>query len=157
MALQKLSDPMAFANGAELWLLPDAKHSLWTRKIDWYLNFQAARASTHEAPQLDAGLIELLKEEQLAAPTTSAESAAPLMISTSHRLPARYTVQIMYQGKLKNWLKQVSEVWAQMGQPNARIFLPSGENFNDCLSAWEPDSRNVSVVTDHDHQKTTGV
>ena len=158
MALQKLSDPMAFVSGAELWLLPDAKHSHWTRKIDWYLNFQAARALTQQAPTLDPGFLQLLQEEQLATPTTSANSEAPLMISTAHRLPARYVVQVLYHGKLKTWLKHVCLVWQQMDTPAARIFLPISETFNDCLEAWDQvEAGNVSVVMDSDQQKTTGI
>ncbi|MGE0763717.1 MAG: hypothetical protein AB7N80_10605 [Bdellovibrionales bacterium] len=157
MALQKLSDPMAFAMGAELWVLPGGEHSHWSRKIDWYLNFQALRASTHQAPALDPGLIRLLQEESLAQPTTQANPGAPLMISTAHRLPARATVQLPFNGKLKPWLKQIADIWHQMGHPATRIFLPTGESFNDCMTAWsEPGSQNVSVVPDSDHQTTTG-
>lgn len=164
MALQKLSDPMAFASGADLWLLPNAEHSHWTRKMDWYLNFQGARALSHQAPALAPGLIQLLKEEELAMPTTSAELKTPLMVSTSHRLPARYTVQLTFDGKLKNWIKQAHDVWQQMGRPATRIFLPIGESFSDGMAAWDASERSetidggtVSVVTDTDPQKTVGV
>lgn len=148
---------MAFANGAELWILPDGKHSTWAKKIDWYLNFQAARAATHEAPKLAAGLLQLLQEVQLSPPTTSAHVQAPLMISTSHRLPARHAVLIPYEGQLKSWLKQVQSIWQQMGYPTARIFLPLSQSFNQCLEVWDSsEGNNISVVMDDGHTQNSG-
>lgn len=148
---------MAFTVGAELWLVPDVGHSHWTRKIDWYLNFQMLRASAHSAPVVAPQLLELLKDEGLAAPTASSQLLAPLMISTAHRLPARYAVHLPYQGNLRDWLKRVAQIWHHMRHPSTRLFLPTGVNFSECQAAWgEPDSQNVSVVMDSDHQKTTG-
>lgn len=43
MAIKQLSYHTAFTPGSDLWIFSDKKTSFWTKKVDWYLNFQVSK------------------------------------------------------------------------------------------------------------------
>lgn len=153
MGLQNLTETTAFAPGAQLWILPDPKVSHWARKIDWYLNFQIARAERHLPPVLEPGLLQLLKDEDLAAPTTAGNNESPLLLSSGHRLPAGQTVEISFTGDFSHWLARAAGVWRDLGHPMLRLFLPRGTTPAQAEALW-PGAKSqmdgISAVADND-------
>ena len=158
MGLQNLTDNSAFSPGSDLWILPDPKVSHWARKIDWYLNFQFARAEHHLPPVLEPGLLSLLQEEKLAPPSISANLRAALMVSSGHRLPAIQTVEVPFDGNLGEWLTKVTSIWRDLSRPTLRLFLPRGITVTQAEALWpSPSSQTggVSAVADSDFQSET--
>ncbi len=155
MGLQSLTDNSAFTTGSELWILPDPKVSHWARKIDWYLNFQFARSERHLPPVLEPGLLQLLRDEELAPPTTSANNKSPLMVSCRHRLPSSQTVEIPFQGDFSEWLMTATSIWRDLGHPSLRLFLPQGTTVAQAEALWPASNSQtdtVSAVVDSDFQ-----
>jgi hypothetical protein len=153
MGMQSLSDTMAFSPGADLWILPDPKTSHWARRIDWYLNFQLARAENHRQPVLETGLLQLLREEELAPPTTVSDNRKPLLVSSHHRLPAAQTVELPFGGDFSDWVTRAADIWRDLDKPPLRLFLPQGVSAGQAEAQW-PESkaknREVTVVADRE-------
>jgi hypothetical protein len=151
MGIQSLSETMAFSPGSQLWIFPDPKVSHWARRMDWYLNFQLARAECHHPPVLEAGLLQLLREEELAPPTTMANSKAPLLISSHHRLPSAQTVEIPYANDFNDWLTAAAQIWRDLDKPTLRLFLPQGASPSQAEALWpeaKAKNRAITVVAD---------
>lgn len=152
MALQRLSDSMAFSSGATLWVIPSPKQSAWGRKIDWYLNFVAALAEEHESPTISDGMRDMLKEVGLAEPSASIQKSAPLLMRSYHRLPATQVVVVNFSGDAEKWLASTAKIWRGLGCPAMRLFLPSQLTPAAAEKLWnEEQSESVSLVADSDH------
>jgi hypothetical protein len=153
MGLQNFNESTAFAPGSQLWILPDPRVSHWARKIDWYLNFQIARAERHLPPVLEPGLLQLLRDEQLDPPTTLSNTKAPLLLSSGHRLPAHQTVEISFTGDFSGWLAQAAGIWRDLGHPPLRLFLPQGTTSAQVEALWPGEKSQmdyISTVADND-------
>jgi hypothetical protein len=149
MSIQQLTHAAAFSSGAELWFLPNPAVSRWARKLDWYLNFQMARTAHRLPPVFELGLLELIKEENLALPTQPPGKGLPLLIATEHRLPTKQIVSLSFAGELKDWSTHCAETWTAMKKPPLRIFLPEGETFKGWRKHWKEEAgQDISVVGD---------
>lgn len=145
MAFQKISEPAAFSPGSELWIIPDAQHSNWTQKLDWYLNFQLLRAERHHSALISEEFKELLKEQQLEPPTATDESQKPLMLASQHQLPVNQAVSVPYGGNLKEWVDAVAAVWTGLKRPPLRLFLPKGLTSAQVSGLWPPVKENIDI------------
>lgn len=151
MRLQPLSSTMAFSSGSDLWILPSPDVCFWARKIDWYLNFQLARAENHRPPQWTPGLIEILKEEGLEPPSTESWGEAPLLIASRHRLPTSQAVELPYNGRIKDWMEAAEKIWRDLGRPSLRLFLPQNVQINQAEAHWhdgKTGNRPITVVSE---------
>lgn len=154
MAINRIAESMAFSNGADLWVLPDPTVSDWANRVDWYLNFQIARARQHKAPVIPSGLVEILQETNLALPTPLSLGKAPLMLSCQARLPAKQTVILGFDDELKEWCGQIFQIWQSLKQPSLRVFLPKRISFSQLQAAWpKSGSEPVAFVCDDESAK----
>jgi hypothetical protein len=124
MALKSLDSLTALAPGCDLWIVADPSHSKWTRKIDWYLNFQLQRAQTHQSPRKSGELDRVLDSLELDAPVVELKPLAPLMVASARLLPNRQTVLVPLSDDIEGWVKRCHEVWQSMNRPTTRVFLP---------------------------------
>lgn len=139
MPIQKLAKAGAMGVGSELWITPNPEVSPWTRKIDWYLNFQMARAYHHEGLKISPELENILKENEVQwNPSTHKREA--LMVATQLRLPATQVVLIPLKSDSatdkENWIESVKKIWEGLGSPRLRIFLPLVLKESEFLSLW---------------------
>jgi|GEM_PF-1442158 len=65
MAINLLSKSKAFSPGSDLWIIPELSYSAWSRKIDWYLNFQLGRAMNHKRSPISTFLHTVLVETEM--------------------------------------------------------------------------------------------
>jgi hypothetical protein len=123
--------------GADLWILPDPKHSSQFAGLDWYLNFQLTRAHTREKPKPSVALVEILQKCDLAKPSLTEPTKDRLLISSEYLLPNRWVLQLSYLGSASNWCQQIAEVWTGLRKPTFRVFLPTGLSAGDFQSSWQ--------------------
>lgn len=147
MQIQTISTTNCFTPGADLWIAPDHPNSLFTKKLDWYLNFQLIKSSQKSSPKLSPTLCEILKSESLPEPQVNLEAYPPLLIPTSGRLPAQFVVFIPNQGDFKLWLSKALLAWKQLNQLPTRVFLPPGLSLEQCQLEWKQvDCENITLV-----------
>lgn len=137
MNLQTRDESSAFAPGCDVWIVSEPESSIWTRKIDWYLNFQIMKASLHVMPSVSAQLrsISAANEFELDEGATQSRTA-PLMIASSRLVPAAKTVVVRFGGDLSAWVSSCHKVWQSLQAPRTRIFLPDGVGSERFSAAW---------------------
>ncbi|MEQ1876918.1 MAG: hypothetical protein ABL958_09755, partial [Bdellovibrionia bacterium] len=109
--------------------IPDRGHSDWAVTLDWYLHFQISKASSRRPHEIPEKLIELARQADVELPTRPLPTdmtREPLLIYSARHLPNRETLHLPYPGNVNDWLKRASEIWAKLGEPSARVFLPRG-------------------------------
>ena len=125
MSATSLSDHSALSSGSTLWVLSDPKNSGFSRKIDFYLNFQMARAEHHRQPAPPKRLQEILTENQMEELLESKiPSPQHYIVATKRALPCSQIVFIPFKGSAEQWIQSVLSVWAKLGSPTLRIFVP---------------------------------
>ncbi len=131
----------ALEPGADLWVLSDLEGSEWSRKLDWYLNFQLVRSKTHKTLEQSSELQEVIKLWEFDPPGVEVSKQLPLMVASSDLLPNHSTVLIPLGGDVKTWAKRVFELWKQLDEPSLRVFLPKDIDAKSFGMAW-PGSAN---------------
>jgi hypothetical protein len=124
LEINVLSQTSALTAGAELWIIPDSEQSNWARQIDWYLNFQIARAISFEQHPPSKELLALTTHFEVAMPTIKVTKGAPTLIHSSNFLPNLNTLILPFQNNEKEWLQNSFEVWDNLKHPILRIFCP---------------------------------
>lgn len=136
MSLQKISQPAALSPGALLWVVPDSPHSSWTRKIDWYLNFQMANSLKRESATFAPQLNKILQANEMDPPPVACQSDSPLLIASSTRFPNLQTIQVSYHNDIQKWTHTIFNIWKALNFPSLRIFLPETCNTDQFIEAW---------------------
>ncbi|MCB0361806.1 MAG: hypothetical protein KDD35_03755 [Bdellovibrionales bacterium] len=152
MAIQKLSQASAFGVGASLWVLPPLQLSAWTRKLDWYLNFQISRANSHPTPKLSPTLNEIVERNGIySLPLAKSKpEEQPLLISSHTHLPNRMTLILPPFAEGSAWIHSCHDYWDKLGRMSARFFLPATLTIDQFVKDWpEPQSSiEISLVSD---------
>lgn len=154
MSVQHLDALTALSPGADLWIVADLVNSQWSRKIDWYLNFQLLRAEPRQRRELSAELRRVVDEWDYEVPQIEVPDPAPLMVASSDLLPNSQTVLIPVVQDKDSWVQACHKVWVGLGRPNVRIFLPSSvpsRQFEDRYARiWpsEDQTATVEIVTE---------
>ena len=115
--------------GKNLWIIPDRAHSDWATTLDWYLHFQISKASSRRPHEFPEKLIEMAKQADVDLPTRPQPadvSREPLLIYSARLLPNRETLHLPYNGNIQEWLRKAGDIWNNLHEPDARIFLPRG-------------------------------
>lgn len=176
MAIRSLDALSALSTGCELWFVADLNSSRWTRKIDWYLNFQLAAAEVKPSVEISSDLSRVAKLWDYEIPQITIRKTMPLLVASARLLPNTKTVLVPYadaenaldgqsesQGApsaqararaAKAWIERCHEVWLGLEQPAVRIFLPDVlkpevvEKFWPDTSGTEVSSPVIDVVAD---------
>ena len=134
MTFRSLSHHTALTPGADLWILPNKTHSFWTKRLDWYLNFQISKPHPH--PQISSQQRRQLQEWELPLVTTSLKVDL-LMIASDNLLPNKQTVILPFiQKKWATWIQQAHHISINLKSPTLRLFLPDHYSFLDIKEKW---------------------
>lgn len=136
MSGQILSQAGALNSGFPLWIFPDRKHSIWLRKLDWYLGFQIAKSYIHKHPNMAPALLELTARLELPIPKITVHPHAPLLISTESLLPNKKTIMLPFYENLSSWVSQITTIWETLSKPKLKLFLPTGINPSESQSLF---------------------
>lgn len=151
MAIKHLRPNDAFSEGAEVWIVPDRGTSYWSRRIDWHLQFLISRSMIHKSPTLSPFLEKIIEANEIDSNVIALPKDSPLLIFSVDLLPNRETIHLPYGANFKSWMEKVQDIWQNLNQPAARIFLPQGYAFEDFSSHWTDRKKSsVSVVVDED-------
>ncbi len=131
-----LSHASCFNPGADLWILPEEGVSRWAKKVDWYLNFQLARVRTSSPLPIPEEIVKFISFCELPLPAIPFCDGKKNLVASHHLLPNRWSAQLVFQGQLEKWCKDIFEVWERLRKPTLRIFLPAGVNTADFLKSW---------------------
>ena len=151
MTFHYFEAPHALTSGSELWLVADLDSSRWACKVDWYLNFQLARAQVHNSPDISRELNEIATRWDFDVKAHRAPAAAPLLIASVELLPNLTTVMVPFgmpvdatvsagpkNSRKHDWAQRCFKIWQQLGHPRLRIFMPdnmTGESFEKTWNA----------------------
>lgn len=129
-----MEDPLS--EGCDLWIVADSASSRWSRKIDWYLNFQIMKSERHVARAMSPELISIENEWMVEHVDAGADPGTPLLIASGSCLPVSKTVVVPFQGDLKKWIATCVETWQGFRRPNVRIFLPDSVQPDVAQKSW---------------------
>lgn len=157
MNIIPISNISALSNGADLWIIPQVEQSQWSKRLDWYLNFQIGKAVKHKLPTINPILTKILHDTELEneinhkAKNISFHhfSINTLLIAPGDLLPAKHLVLLNFENNLRKWVEEISNVWTQLGLPSLRIFIPQNIEIGDFNKEWELSADNdkeISVV-----------
>lgn len=146
MAVQVLFKAKALGPGNNLWIVPEPSTSPEVRKLDWYLNFQLARAQAHSSQQLSPEMRNILIQNEWPEMTLQSSDNQALMVAARRFLPTDMVVMIPSQPSFANWMSQVKKIWTDLGQPSTRVFLPEGPSIESVRDLW-PATDSSSKIT----------
>lgn len=148
--MQILSAASSLNPGQDLWVIAEPSRSRWPLQLDWYLNFQLDRAEQHSSASRPEGLTSLLKEVEWNLPEASVSPESTLLVSSEGHLPARWLAQVNGSEGLEEWVKSIHKLWAGLGKPSFRVFLPAGVESAAFGKVWKKQStfEDFSVVLD---------
>lgn len=138
MSSLRETEDLAFAPGADLWILPDRSQSAWAAQVDWYLNFQIGRAEKHESQPLPSQVQNILELCELRGYDWKGEARKDpsLMVWASPFVPARWVLTLPDGADLAAWASQAVRKWKSLNQPSIRIFLPQNTTENQFRNLW---------------------
>lgn len=144
-------DPLSYdeilSEGASLWILPSATDCSVATEIDWYLNFQIAHSKMRNPRPVSEELLKIAEENDIEIMDRPL-GEKPLMIAGAQALPVEQIVEILSASPLE-WLKQSLSVWADLGKPPVRVFLPRGTSYEQFKKLWANYiSESVQVFVD---------
>ncbi len=125
MVPQKLSQAAALSPGSDLWIFAQPRISAFSRKIDFYLNFQMAKAEQREFPSLSKKLKEIIEQNDLGELLKPIPTPNTILISAQTQLPCTQVVVINEVGNKENYIEAVFDIWKKLGKPSVRVFMPS--------------------------------
>ena len=137
MSLKALTKAKAFDAGSELWIVPEPEHSPLAQRVDWYLNFQLARARYHKTRDLSPELKNTLIQQEWPEFQYGQEAEAPLMVAAQGYFPTQMVVQVPVKRTFKSWIKGIHKTWENLDHPSMRVFLPEGRTVEDFKADWE--------------------
>ncbi len=125
----------AFTKGSDLWIIPDIQSSKWTKKINWYLNFQIYKLKP--VKKLSKDQVAYISEAGFDFKNISAKTGG-ILISSNKLLTNKKTLIIPFNN-LKKWISQSISCWNMLGKPSLRFFAPDNTTADDILDHLEQD------------------
>lgn len=137
MSFQTLYRAKSFGPGADLWILPEGASSPLAKKVDWYLNFQIARAEMHEPRPLSPELKKIIVENDLGLQEQALPAGAPLMVAAEKYFPTGRIIELKSQSSLQTWVDRIQDIWLKLGRPKLRVFLPNELTPEEFQKIWK--------------------
>ncbi len=125
MGYQLLPATHAFQPGSRIWILPSHHSSWWTRKVDWYLNWQIQRSEIRWP-----------------------DHQSPLIVASLRNVPPDLVVVLPRTTEISSWSQLAQEVWLKLNQPPLRVFLPTADPRDELLAPWLEVSDPITMVCD---------
>ncbi len=150
MIIKELNQRGALELGDDLWILPQKSQSLWTNKIDWYLNFIIERLNNKHTYKYSSSFKELEKKWDFQVNIPVQKISDNILINSEDRLPNSKTLLIPIQENFESWLETCFESWEKLKKPSLRLFFPDSEKLKPrkeiLNSVFSNDTKNISVV-----------
>lgn len=143
MSFQTLYRAKAFGPGADMWVIPEGSNSPMAKKVDWYLNFQVARAELHSVMPVSPELKKIIVENDLDLPEPKLSAGAPLMIASSQHFPTSQIIEIKVQSSLNDWVSRIQNIWLKLRRPRMRVFLPNDLTPEDFEKIWQSNTKAI--------------
>jgi len=145
-----------WSGGYDFWFVADPEHSLWARKIDWYLNFQLMKANRHQplaiAPELQA----IAQKNEMDVPALEmlvdpSYLRLPLLLACGNLLPVRTLIVVPFsesaESQVSDWSRTCLKIWQNLNRPKVRVFLPNGVGFEDFRADWHQEfAHDIDLV-----------
>ena len=143
---KQLNLESCFSPGSQLWVSERLEDSVWSQKIDWYLNYQLTRSRQLHARELPKVVQNIMSTEDVY--TLEASSNDILMVAAQHFLPVRQIILVPKQKDFKAWLETVQGVWQKLLKPSTRIFCAPGADLKLFDKLWRKDTEPglISIV-----------
>jgi hypothetical protein len=141
MSFQTLYRAKSFGPGADLWVVPEGANAPMAKKVDWYLNFQMARAELHEMRPISPELKKVIVENDLELPEPKSEAGAPLLIAADQHFPTSKIVEMKIHSSLQGWVEQIQNLWLKLNRPKLRVFLPNDLTPEEFQKLWSGNSK----------------
>lgn len=139
--MKKIEPRSAFSPGVQLWMLAGREHSGWARRLDWYLNFQLARAELPRTRSTSDGLKQLTELAELDFPEIAVSPNAALMIASSSLVPNHQTIVVGFTN-LPEWCRALHVAWTKLNAPTVRVLLPRDLRANEFAKHW-PNTKSL--------------
>lgn len=140
MTVLELSPTQAWTPGSRMWIAPAPANSLWSRKLDWYLNFRISKGLAHQSVKRSDQLEGILNKIEWKLPNKMATDEKPMLIATGLWLPCDWLLileELSHEKtKISANLEQVATVWSDLGEPKLRVFGPSQMTKESLGSNW---------------------
>ncbi len=146
MSLKTVDSLTALSPGCDLWIVAEAQHSRWARKLDWYLNFQIQRAGLHKSRELSPEIQKVIQDCEVELPEIGTFRSAPLMIASENLLPNSKTIVVPQIQDAAGWVEACFKIWDDLGRPLTRVFLPDEMKAEAFNRAWAVKGANVELV-----------
>lgn len=150
MSSTDLSHASSLNPGADLWITAGLSESHWTRKLNWYVNFQLSWAEQLQSPTLSPVITDWLEACEIPNQRYHPKNKNCWLISSHQWLPNRWTMMLKYDDDLKTWVKNISDSWNQLSQPSLRLFLPPQCSKIEFEKIWTTHNeiKDISFVVD---------
>ncbi len=150
-------EDLAFAAGSDLWIVPERKNSEMAQRMDWYLNFQIAKASHHQTRSLELPLQNILQECEIGTETKTEKVIGDLdslLILSSKYFPNRWVLVLKGCDDVAAWAEKAVEKWKKMQSPSLRVFLPENLSSGQFEKLWSKfgGSSSLTIVADQDEK-----
>ena len=141
MDVYRLESSEALKSGAALWVVPDALVSRWTKKLDWYLNFQIFRARRRPPIKTQDSVKSLVKDLDVLDVNVEGpmkmSGQTPLLIAAQNQLPTEALVVVPWTKKTETWLAQVVKTAESLNLHPVRLFLPDTMDAEARKETWK--------------------
>jgi hypothetical protein len=136
LSLQTVFRAKGLGPGNDLWVVPEPDQSSDCRKIDWYLNFQITKALRFKPQPLPSEIAAVMTQNEWQDFYVPSKASRTIMIAADRFLPAKSVVLVPRGTSSMDWLNQTKSVWAALGRPSVRVFLPSDCDIDTAKSIW---------------------
>lgn len=134
MAVKVLTNEEALSGGVDVWVLPTATFSEWTKKLDWPLNLQISKAANYLGKKISPELMAIVQQNEIKIDVTEPEKKN-LIIACEGLIPANRVV-VVPGDTWEAWSKAAVKMWQDLNQPSARFFLPVFAKWDKVKSSW---------------------
>jgi hypothetical protein len=141
-----LNNEQAYSAGSNLWVVADRESSDWTIQLDWYINFQLAKALIRKRMKVPQHLIDWAKSAEVEAVDLMTDDNGPMLVHTAKLLPNNQVLHLPYKNNLSQWISYVEAIWTRLGKPSTRIFLPNSASVEDASKIKSELARSASFV-----------
>lgn len=117
----------AFMPGANLWIISDINTSRWTKKINWYLNFQIYKFK--KVKELSEDQLISLKETGFEFNNIKSDNKS-LLIFSEKLLTNEKTLLIEFNDII-SWIGLAKKYWENLNKPSLRFFAPDLVNVDE--------------------------
>lgn len=146
MIINSVSSASAFSSGSKLWALSQPQVSYWSRRCDWYLNYQLISALRRKSFEVDQRAAQLFSDAGYQLPPFKTSTrATQILVSPHQRLPANQVILVPLEQEIQPWFEQILRVWQGLDRPSLRIFLPETVTSNECEDFFRPLSEVVEI------------